>query len=165
MEDIKFVGWDLGGHEAVRHMWSDYAIMDTVSAVLFMIDAADFDRLEEVRDELDFLVNGNGNGNAYDGGTCSDDFGLKHSGVPLALLLNKVDLEHAQSSDVIAEGIGFEEILDGYGEMQIDQSDDENENENERATIAGEEMVKMFRISVYNGKGYQDAFRWISTFL
>lgn len=123
-EGINFAAWDLGGHEAVRYLWEDYVC--EADAVLFLIDAADHVRLEEVHDELDALI---GEGII--------------EGVPLALLLNKCDLAEAQSSQVIAECVRFEELLMRHGE----------------------DRVGMFRISVLRGEGYQDAFKWIATFL
>jgi GTP-binding protein SAR1 len=166
---IKFIGWDLGGHEAVRKIWDDFVIRDNIDAILFMIDAADYQRFEEVKDELDALVN-------------DSDSGLKYSGVPLAILLNKCDLENAQSTNVIAQEIGYHDIIDGYTDRY---NDDEDEDEDEDYNIdtnandekelqghhqvlvelKGEEMVKLFRISVWSGQGYVDAFQWISTFL
>ena len=124
MQGIQFAGWDLGGHEAVRHLWEDYVC--EASAVMFLVDAADYGRFEECRGELDALV---GEGV------------LK--GVPLAVLLNKCDLVEAQGSEFIADEIGYHDVLDGHGEN----------------------LVRMFRISVFRGEGYQDAFRWIASFL
>lgn len=124
MQGIRFAGWDLGGHEAVRHLWEDYVC--EASAVMFLVDAGDVGRLEECRGELDALV---GEGV------------LK--GVPLAILLNKCDLVEAQGSEFIANEIGYGDVLDMHGE----------------------DLVAIFRMSVYRGEGYQDAFRWIASFL
>ncbi|KAL7579806.1 hypothetical protein ACA910_021939 [Epithemia clementina (nom. ined.)] len=59
---IQFQAWDLGGHEVVRHLWTDY-LMDATSdnrrkkmAILFLLDAADPERLEEAGFELDNLL-------------------------------------------------------------------------------------------------------------
>ncbi len=124
MEGIQFAGWDLGGHEAVRHLWEDYVC--EASAVLYMIDASDGERIEESGLELDSLV---GEGV------------LEH--VPLAILLNKCDLPNAQRSEDIAKEMDYDEIVDKHGE----------------------DKVRMFRMSVVRGEGYQEAFQWISTFL
>ena len=40
---VKFSAWDLGGHDAVRHLWDDF--MATTGGVVFMVDACDSDRL------------------------------------------------------------------------------------------------------------------------
>ena len=115
---------DLGGHEAVRHLWEDYAC--DCNAVIFLIDSSDPVRFEEVCDELDALI--------AEGAV---------EGAPLAIMLNKCDLETAQSSDQIAAAIGFEELSMRHGD----------------------DKISMFRISVLRGEGYQDAFKWISSFL
>ena len=115
---------DLGGHEAVRHLWDDYAC--DCNAVVFLIDSSDSVRFEEVCDELDALV--------AEGAV---------EGVPIAIMLNKCDLDTAQSSDAIAAAIGFEELSMRHGD----------------------DKMNMFRISVLRGEGYQDAFKWIASFL
>src|SRR3569623_642348 len=51
---VQFRAWDLGGHEAVRLLWEDYGPL--VSAVLFLIDATDTNRLVEAGYELDALL-------------------------------------------------------------------------------------------------------------
>ena len=73
---IDFTAWDLGGHEAVRHLWEDY-VSETVSAVLYLIDATDSDRLEETAYELDALI--------------AENTTLLGN-IPVAILLNKCDL-------------------------------------------------------------------------
>jgi len=118
---LSFEAWDLGGHEAVRHLWEDFVCTE-VSAVLFLIDAGDPERLEEAGYELDALV------------------GEKVlAGIPIALLLNKCDLDTAQSNDVVCKAID-------YGHLK---------------EVQGADKMKIFRISVLKGEGYQDAFRWI----
>lgn len=42
--------WDLGGHEAVRYLWFDF--LTDSHALVFMIDGADEERLEEAHWEL-----------------------------------------------------------------------------------------------------------------
>ncbi len=166
MGNIQFVGWDLGGHEAVRHIWDDYIMRDNINAILFMIDVSDWKRFDEVRDELDALIN-------------DEDKGLKRSGVPLAILLNKCDLEDAQSSSVVADCIGYSEIMDqynnyshhdnldfdDYGDGEDDESDYYNDKRIKSKDYENREMVKMFRISVWKGEGYAVAFQWIASFL
>jgi len=124
MQGIKFAGWDLGGHEAVRHLWEDYVC--EASAVFYLLDASDQQRFEENAIELDALI---GEGVL--------------EGIPLAILLNKCDLENAQPSQNIAEAIEYGEIVEKHGE----------------------DKVCMFRMSVVRGQGYQEAFQWISSFL
>mmetsp|Transcript_38504 Transcript_38504/g.93324 ORF Transcript_38504/g.93324 Transcript_38504/m.93324 type:complete len:195 (+) Transcript_38504:265-849(+) len=121
---ISFKAWDLGGHEAVRHLWEDYVCES--SAVLFLIDASDTGRVEEAGYELDALI------------------GEKIvQGVPVAVLLNKCDLEAALPSPEICERIQWDDLQ----------------------RMQGADKLRMFRISVLKGEGYQPAFRWISEFL
>ena len=121
---MKFQAWDLGGHEAVRHLWEDYVCES--SAVLFLIDAVDSNRLEEAGFELDALIGEK---------ICS--------GLPIAILLNKCDLEEAGSTADICQQIQYDELR----KMQ------------------GEDKIAVFRISVLRGEGYQAALRWVSGFL
>lgn len=153
-DGIQFAGWDLGGHEAVRYLWQDYVCR--ASAVLFLIDASDPNRLEEAGMELDALIHGE---DGLDAGGVLD-------GVPLAILLNKCDLSNSMSSEYIADQIGFDEIVKSYGcRGQGHEDFDDDENLIEEGQYPRHDRVRMFRMSVLRGEGYQDAFRWISTFL
>jgi len=121
---ITFQAWDLGGHEAVRHLWGDYVC--ECKAMLFLIDAADKERLEEAGYELDALVAE---------GVVED--------LPVAVLLNKCDLPEATSSGEVCAKIQYHDIVNMHGE----------------------DKIQVFRISVLRGEGYEEAFKWISTFL
>ena len=77
---LLMTGIDLGGHHQVRRVWQDY--YQSVDAVVFMVDAADPSRLAEAKEELKRVL---------------DDNQLI-SGIPIAVLANKVD---AQVSDII----------------------------------------------------------------
>jgi GTP-binding protein SAR1 len=123
-QGLTFSAWDLGGHEAVRHLWEDYVCES--SAVLFVIDASDNTRLEEAGFELDALI----------GEKVVAD-------VPVAVLLNKCDLEEALSSAEICQRIKYDELQ----------------------RLQGEDKIAIFRISVLRGEGYQAAFRWVANFL
>jgi GTPase Era involved in 16S rRNA processing len=112
----------------VRHLWQDYICDDSISAILFVIDAADSDRIEEAGYELDALISEN----------------LVSSSIPVALLLNKCDLSHALDNAAIGQRIDLSHL------------------ESIRETA---DTIRVFRISVLNGTGYDAAFQWISTFL
>jgi GTP-binding protein SAR1 len=71
---------DMGGHDAVRRLWLDYA--QQADAVVFLVDAADPSRFAEARIELNKLLE--------DASTAS---------LPFLILGNKVDLPHAVSED------------------------------------------------------------------
>jgi GTP-binding protein SAR1 len=123
-QGISFTAWDLGGHEAVRHLWGDYVC--NAKALLFLVDASDSERLEESGYELDHLI---GEGLLED--------------KPIAVLYNKCDLETALSSSEIAEKLQFQDLVQ----------------------LHGTEKIRVFRISVLRGEGYQEALKWISSFL
>jgi len=117
---LQFAAWDLGGHEAVRHVWQDYVCESR--AVLFLVDATESQRWEEVFEELDALI---GEGIVTD--------------LPIAILFNKCDLTEAHSSEVICKAMHYDELAKQHGDN----------------------LIQVFRISVLNGEGYQEAFRWI----
>jgi len=73
---VSFKAWDLGGHEAVRHIWDDF--LPTTDGVLFVLDSADTERLTEAEEELTAL--------AAESSLFS---------VPIAVLFNKDDLPFA----------------------------------------------------------------------
>jgi len=155
MGGISFLGMDLGGHEAVRHLWEDYCVSkdeDGVGALVFLLDVVDYQRLEEVRDELDNLISILLESRQLDALEYDEDHidpeegnsvSKKGDVIPLAILLNKCDMNNALESREIARVIEYEEITRRYGS----------------------DNVGMFRISVWRGEGYQEAFRWISEFL
>jgi GTP-binding protein SAR1 len=122
MAGITFSAWDLGGHEAVRHLWSDYYGVDC-KALLFLIDAVDVERLEEAGYELDAILS------------------ELDPTVPVAILLNKCDLPEAISSHEICEKIQFADF------------------------VQRGDRLRVFRISVLKGEGYQDAFQWIASLI
>lgn len=123
-QGITFSAWDLGGHEAVRHLWQDYVV--ECNAILFLVDASDSQRIEEVGFELDALI-------------------AEHvvEDLPILILLNKCDLEEAMSSEELCRRMDYDNLC----------------------RIQGADKMNVFRISVLRGEGYQEAFRWISTFL
>lgn len=94
---VSFRAWDLGGHESVRHLWSSF--YGGANGIVFMIDAADTKRFEEVGEELELLI---------------DDLAEMESPVPLAILLNKCDLTSAKEESEIIEAIGLDEICSDF---------------------------------------------------
>ena len=97
---ISFHAWDMGGHEAVRHLWEDYVC--ECSAVLCLLDSADRGRLEEAAFELDALI----------GEKVVAD-------IPIAIMCNKCDLDEAMSTEEIEEGLHYEELQKMQGEENI----------------------------------------------
>jgi GTP-binding protein SAR1 len=167
---ISFRAWDLGGHEAVRHLWADYydspnddteAATGTspssqqtstigVSAVLFLVDAADEARLEEAGYELDHLLasslsepspNQQQQQQQQQPDT-SSSFSSLHN-IPVAILCNKCDLSSAVSSDIICEKLDYSRL----------------------EAMHAPNKIALFRISVLTGQGYDEAFQWINSFI
>ena len=142
---LHFTAWDLGGHEAVRHLWQDY-VSTQVSSILFLVDAADSERLEEAAYELDALVGE----------------GLLQ-GIPVALLLNKCDLPEALTTTEICQRLEWTRLVAEHA--AVGEEEDDDDSTRTRRSHKQKEQMAVFRISVLKGEGYQDAFRWISGFL
>ena len=51
---INFTIFDLGGHNSVRRLWTDYFI--DIDSIIFMIDAFDKERISEASQELNKLL-------------------------------------------------------------------------------------------------------------
>lgn len=100
-QNIQFQAWDLGGHEAVRHLWEDYVC--DCSAVLFLIDGADEERLVEAGFELDALI------------------GEKIvEGIPVAILINKCDLtDTVLSTSELCKKIQYDDLQRMQGNDNI----------------------------------------------
>lgn len=93
---LKFEAWDLGGHEAVRHLWMDY-LTDQISALIFVVDAADGARLLETQYELEAMVH---------------EIASEESEVvpPIAILYNKCDLPNALTDEELEIGLELKTI-------------------------------------------------------
>jgi len=82
--NVKFRAWDLGGHEQVRNLWKEYFF--EADAVIFLVDSADHDRIDEASQELHSLLKE-----------------LNLEGVPFLILANKIDLMNAALSETQLE--------------------------------------------------------------
>lgn len=99
-QGLTFQAWDLGGHEAVRHIWVDYAC--EASAVVFLVDATDEGRMEEAGFELDALI----------GEKIIED-------LPLAILFNKCDQPGALPSKDICKRMNYDELVAMHGSDKV----------------------------------------------
>jgi ADP-ribosylation factor family len=238
-QGIQFTAWDLGGHEVVRHLWQDYVSSATsatspaapsstssskttgISAILFLIDASDSERLEEAAYELDHLihetllqenddddvdiadhaknnvysttasrgiaiqdgqydvdenddariVNGNGQHSTisqtttspYGRGGTSSRSSSRSTIPPIAILLNKCDLETAMSTDEICRRIELDALQKSIS-MSCRRRHPRQNGEKQQE-LAQEQRLQVFRVSVLQGQGYPQAFQWIASFL
>ncbi|XP_062220204.1 ADP-ribosylation factor-like protein 8c isoform X1 [Phragmites australis] len=85
--------WDLGGQRRFRTMWERYC--RGVSAILYVVDAADRDSVPIAKSELHDLL-------------------TKQSltGIPLLVLGNKIDKSEALSKQALVDQLGLEFIKD-----------------------------------------------------
>jgi GTP-binding protein SAR1 len=91
---IKFTAFDLGGHAMARKLWREYFI--AVNAIVFMVDAADKDRIEEAKRELDALLTEDG-----------------LSKIPFLILGNKIDIPYASSEPELRKALGLLNLTTG----------------------------------------------------
>jgi GTPase SAR1 family protein len=210
-QNITFTAWDLGGHEVVRHLWQDYVASASsttnksrsapISAILFLIDASDSERLEEAAYELDHLIHETLLQENDDDSTCSaavsmsihdghddsengdddseNDYSAAHHSVngngrhaqetlaasrrnsrsnsnnipPIAILLNKCDLESALSTEEICRRVEWDALQKSISTSRHYGDD------------TASSRFQVFRVSVLQGQGYPQAFQWISSFL
>ena len=150
-QGVALAAWDLGGHEVVRHLWADYVAAEQAQhgshmAILFLIDAADLERMEEAGYELDHLIHesllATAATNAKENGETTTLSSSPSSLPPLAILLNKCDVETAASTDEVCQRIDYPALQQAYPA----------------------DRLRLFRGSVWNEQGYPEAFRWMADF-
>jgi len=91
---VMFVLWDVGGQEHVRPLWRAYT--RSADGVIFIVDSADSERLEEARIELHRMSRT-----------------PEVSGVPVLVIANKQDLPSARSPADIERALGLGELSMG----------------------------------------------------
>jgi len=100
MGGMSFTTFDLGGHAQARRVWKDY--FPAVDGVVFLVDVADTERLNESKRELLSLMGDETIANA-----------------PVLILGNKIDKQGAVSEDQIRQFFGIQTT--GKGKVPIDQ--------------------------------------------
>ena len=131
--NIRFNSYDLGGHMQARKTWREYA--GSVDGIVFMVDAADSNRLMEAKQELDQLL-----------------VMPELKDVPVVVFGNKVDRKEALKEEE------FRDIM--QLPFHLTKGKDPNQfNPQAKANI------EVFMCSVKARAGYSDGFQWLSTFL
>jgi len=88
MGGMKFTTFDLGGHRQARRVWRQY--FPAVDGIVFIIDVADTQRLQESKTEFDSLL--------------ADE---QLQTAPILILGNKIDVPEAVSEDYIRQMFGL----------------------------------------------------------
>lgn len=86
--NVRLQAWDLGGHEEVRHIWQEFYVQ--VDAIIFVVDSADYERIQEAKHELHILL---------------EEPAL--TGVPFLVLGNKSDLKSSLKSEQLINALGL----------------------------------------------------------
>lgn len=91
--------WDIGGQRAIRPYWRHY--FDETDALIYVVDSADKQRLEEAANELEQLL--------------EED---KLAGVPILVFANKQDLISALKAQEVAEVLQLHSLRDRVWQIQ-----------------------------------------------
>eukprot|EP00927_Polykrikos_kofoidii_P000947 TRINITY_DN10352_c0_g1_i3.p1 TRINITY_DN10352_c0_g1~~TRINITY_DN10352_c0_g1_i3.p1 ORF type:complete len:366 (-),score=58.12 TRINITY_DN10352_c0_g1_i3:65-1162(-) len=90
-EALRITCWDVGGKDKIRPLLRHY--YQDVSAVIFVVDSCDSDRMDDARDELKKMLSES-----------------ELAGIPLLVFANKQDVAFAQSASVLTEGLGLDSM-------------------------------------------------------
>lgn len=96
---VKFNVWDVGGQDKIRPLWRHY--FTGTQGLIFVIDSADVDRIDEAREELYRIVNDREMRGAY-----------------VLVMANKQDLYNALKPDEIIKRMNLQHIRDNQWLVQ-----------------------------------------------
>ena len=92
-KNVKFNVWDVGGQDNIRPLWRHY--YTGTQGLIFVVDCADKDRVEEARQELHRIINGRAMKDAI-----------------ILIFANKQDLPDALNPPEVQEKLGMTQIRD-----------------------------------------------------
>ena len=92
-KDIQFVSWDVGGCDKIRTLWRP--LYQNVTHFIMVIDSIDYDRILEVRQEIEWFISQN-----------------ELQQVPVLLFANKQDLPNAMTVEYIIETLDLNTVLE-----------------------------------------------------
>lgn len=92
IDKVMAIFWDLGGHANFRKVWKNY--YSELQGIMYVVDAADPPRLEEVKQALDEVV-------SFE----------ELTGVPILCMANKQDLPNAMSCEELSRALDLERRL------------------------------------------------------
>lgn len=91
-KNVHFTLWDVGGQDRIRPLWRHY--FQGTDAVIFVVDSADQDRLDEAQEELAAMLR-------------SDEL----RDAALLVFANKQDYSHALSVEKVMTRLGLDDEL------------------------------------------------------
>jgi len=94
VQGVSFMIWDVGGQDRVRPLWRSYT--RAADGMVFVVDSADLERMEEARVELARVARTR-----------------EAAGVPLLVIANKQDLPLARSAVDVERLLGVAELRRG----------------------------------------------------
>jgi len=133
--NVKFSCFDLGGHGVVRRTWRNH--FPVANGIVFIIDAADRERLSEARSELNRLLS-------------ADEI----KDIPFLVLGNKIDIPKAISEDELRQTIGLIAV----------KTTGKNTSPKE-LELNKIRPIEVFMCSSVNRFGYGDALKWLAQFV
>ena len=139
--------WDLPGQTGFRKIWTHY--FKEVHGIVFMIDSADTERLNEARYELHKLLN------AYE---------LKYA--PILILANKQDLDQAVDYQSIIQTL---QIMSASSQRLTEKEDECKENDKllnmnqplPKGNIFKNRSMRVMCTCCLNKNGLYDAISWL----
>ncbi|KAL4102258.1 hypothetical protein PRIC1_006003 [Phytophthora ramorum] len=90
-KNVKFTAWDIGGQEKIRSLWQHYLFNN--DAVIFVVDAADIERIDEAKQALHLIFEAE-----------------ELANTKLLVYANKQDQPNALSADELRERLELSEV-------------------------------------------------------